>query len=165
MHYPDGSPAFLIQGYGGNDTLIAGDVTLKNGKKATFLFAGGGGDDILVGGPGDDEMRGDNSQVASYGKDGKDIFMIHPDGGNDSILDLEDGKDVILLSPEFGISESELAEHLKDEKNLGEKPVPGTTFFYQGVYLFKLDKIQLSITTRDGKKPTAASFKIGDWKD
>lgn len=165
MHYPDGSPAFLIQGYGGNDTLIAGDVPLKNGKKATFLFAGSGGDDILVGGPGDDEMRGDNSQVASYGKDGKDTFVIGPDGGNDSILDLEDGKDVILLSPEFGMSESELAEHLKDEKNLGEKPVPGTAFFYQGVYLLKLDKLQLSITTRDGKKPTAASFKIGEWKD
>ncbi|MBX7223388.1 MAG: hypothetical protein K1Y36_25975 [Blastocatellia bacterium] len=162
MHYPDGSPAYLLQGYGGNDTLIGGDIPLKDGRKATFLFAGGGGDDILVGGAGENEMRGDNSPVASYGQDGKDTFVITPECGNTAILDLEDGKDIILLSPEFGISD--LGEYLKDSKNFDTQKFPGTNFFNPQVYVLKLGKIELSITTRDKKKATAASFKIGEWK-
>ncbi|MBI4750041.1 MAG: hypothetical protein HY774_16270 [Acidobacteria bacterium] len=161
MHYPDGTPAFLLQGYGGNDTLIAGDVSLKNGKKATFLMAGAGGDDVFVSGPGDDEMRGDNSRAATYGTDGKDTFVITPDSGNDSIMDLDDN-DVILLSPAFGLSD--LAKYLEDDQNIGAKSVPGTQFYYQGTYLLKLGKVELSISTRNQQKPTVGNFKIGEWK-
>lgn len=144
--------ASLLQGYGGNDTLIAGE--------GAFLMAGAGGDDTIVGGPGNDEMRGDNTPGTAYGKDGKDTFVIAKGCGNDEILDLDVGTDVIMLSPDLGFADAEAAFAQLKKKTASVPGNPNMVMTYPGTWTLKIGDNTLSIATKDKQMPTLANFEV-----
>ncbi|MEL0438893.1 calcium-binding protein, partial [Phycobacter sp. K97] len=76
-----------LDGYAGNDTLIAGDT-------GDHLF-GGLGDDSLVGGVGSDQMYGDLGNDTMRGNDGPDTFSIDLVSAYPSGEGLSSGQDVI----------------------------------------------------------------------
>lgn len=75
----------------GNDRLDAGQV-----ESISVDFAGGYGDDTLIGGDADDVLQGDFEEAAGDGAEGND--WIEGRGGNDSIFGdgVEGGADTIL---------------------------------------------------------------------
>jgi Ca2+-binding RTX toxin-like protein len=65
----------VICGFGGNDTIYAGD-----GDDTIY---GGPGNDIIYGGGGNDTIDGENGDDELHGGDGNDTILGHP--GNDKI--------------------------------------------------------------------------------
>jgi hypothetical protein len=109
---------------GGNDLLLGYDTVyppsgpnLHYGDGAALLDYAQGGDDTLVGGVGADLLWGDAATVAATATRGADLFVIHPSGGHDQIMDFELGKDRIELDG-FGFSSfADLSSHLQTTAN------------------------------------------------
>ena len=91
LHFAPGGPAgeVLRAGDGGARlTGTAGDDTLIGGA-GDDLIEGGAGDDVLIDGAGSDTLRGGP---------GADVFILSPDGHNDTIEGFEIGIDRLDLS-------------------------------------------------------------------
>lgn len=150
--------AILLQGLSGNDILIA--------EGGDCLMAGAGGNNTLAnGGAGNCEMVGHNTQVASYGQDGKATFVIRKRAGSDNIRDFNNDGDVLMLAPDLGFENVEAALAALAPKP--SEPIPGSNMsrIYKGTYVLKLEDGQsLSIVTKGGAKPGAANIKIEAWK-
>ncbi len=90
-----------INGGGGDDILYGGpgggDDVLTGGPGDDRLY-GGIGNDTLAGGPGDDQLRGGPDDDMLDGGEGDDAFIIATGGGNDTILDFGNGADRIDLA-------------------------------------------------------------------
>ena len=84
---PDDREAYLMYGYGGNDTLIG------NGENDT-IYAGAD-KDVLKGEGGDDYLEGGTGNDTITGGDGEDIFVYSSGDGNDVITDYKSGEDKI----------------------------------------------------------------------
>jgi Ca2+-binding RTX toxin-like protein len=95
----------VLRGGGGNDVLRGGPGSdrLFGGPGNDRLFGGSGddvlrggaGDDVLRGGPGDDILIGGPGDDRLIGGPGADMFVFHPNGGNDVVVDFEDDLDVL----------------------------------------------------------------------
>ena len=71
------------------DTTVTVSVTDEEELAAAQQIVGTEGDDMLVGGEDDESMTGGG---------GDDVFVFHPNNGNDTITDFRDGPDRIDLS-------------------------------------------------------------------
>lgn len=90
----------LLQGGEGHDRIggKAGDDRLLGGSGNDQLW-GDDGDDILQGGLGNDTLTGDDFSGGS----GRDIFVLTPGEGIDTIVDFQMGIDLIGLTEELEI--------------------------------------------------------------
>ncbi|MEL7098219.1 MAG: calcium-binding protein [Pseudomonadota bacterium] len=107
----DGMVVGVVEGQGGQDTLIGGDREdtfnggsdndLINGKGGNDRLRAGGGDDTVFGGAGDDELFGQNGKNVLSGQGGNDVINggIGSDrllGGNgDDTLTAGEGADIL----------------------------------------------------------------------
>ena len=86
---------------GGDDRLVGGDGALANTMYGDAIVLAGrarGGDDTLVGSDAVDMMFGDARDVGPDAATGRDLFVIVPGGGADTIGDFEPGRDRLDLS-------------------------------------------------------------------
>ena len=81
----------LYGGPGGGDDLLMG------GPGDDRIY-GGIGNDTLQGGPGDDRLRGGPDDDMLDGGEDDDVFFFAAAGGNDTILDFGNGEDRIDLA-------------------------------------------------------------------
>ena len=90
-----------LMGGGGNDVLYGGpnggDDSLM-GETGDDKLYGGIGNDTLEGGSGNDQLRGGPDDDMLDGGEGDDVFFIAAGGGNDTILDFGNGEDTIDLA-------------------------------------------------------------------
>jgi hypothetical protein len=104
----------------GGDDLLQGNLiypffySTLYGDGAELLGHARGGDDTLVGTTFMiDSMWGDAATIAATATTGADLFIIHPDGGRDSIMDFEPGKDRIELDGFSFTGFADLASHFE----------------------------------------------------
>ena len=84
----------VLEGLGGNDTLIGGDADdFLQGGSGNDLILGNGGNDLLRGHDGDDTLRGGNGNDTLEGGDGNDGLA--GENGNDFLVG-EMGNDSLL---------------------------------------------------------------------
>ncbi|CAN7627846.1 Ig-like domain-containing protein [Phenylobacterium sp. LjRoot225] len=104
---------------GGND-VVTGRLDYPSfestlfGDGAELLGNAHGGEDTLVGDSSTaDQMWGDAATVSATATTGADLFLFHPGGGHDQIMDFELGKDLIEIA-DFGFSDfADLSSHFQ----------------------------------------------------
>ena len=89
----EGGPDCLFGGSGMDRLGGKGGPDLLHGGAGNDTLWGDDGDDILVGGLGEDTLFGDDSS----GGEGRDIFILDPALGPDTIMDYEPGEDTIAI--------------------------------------------------------------------
>lgn len=144
----NGAQYRMMQGYAGDDTLIAGDnPAAMQGKAGADTFFSGKGDDLIAPDPQDANVE-----------DGADVIVIPAEPGNDTIQGF-DSKDVFVLSPKL-VGEDDIEKILADK----EKFSPDGMFV--GRWVLKLGDVTIKIQHRDfqggGAAPTKDNFKIED---
>ncbi len=155
-----------VDGEAGNDILRAFDYD-REGQKGGYHLIGGGGSDVLISGPGDDILDGENATGMPYGgafgKPGKNTYVIPADSGKDTIMGYAPGRDTIFLSPATGITTEKLEEAIKKSK---EQVIDATRGMYiPGNWVLKVDDFELIVSTGSSKvKISLDDFKIEDWK-
>jgi Ca2+-binding RTX toxin-like protein len=98
-----------MHGEDGNDMMLGGqgnDELYGGGGRDTLI--GGAGDDILNGGRSYDKLTGGAGDDILFGDFGRDTFIFVGRDGDDVILDFTNGQDWIDISA-FGITAAEYA--------------------------------------------------------
>jgi Ca2+-binding RTX toxin-like protein len=95
----DGMVEGAVSGGGGNDRLFSGrgDDSVNGDARADTL-RGNDGDDLLNGGPGNDTLRGDAGDDTLTGSFGADVFVFRRDLGDDVVTDFTNGQDRLDFS-------------------------------------------------------------------
>jgi Ca2+-binding RTX toxin-like protein len=78
----------------------AGDDRLRGGRGRDVLV-GNAGNDVLIGGAGKDLLIGDAGDDRLIGGVGRDLFSIEPGAGVDTIVDFRNNQDIIAISVSF----------------------------------------------------------------
>lgn len=165
-----GNTTHSVAGLSGNDVLTG------HHKDFRYSLVGGGGDDVLISGPLDDTLDGDNFRTKTRdprgnkpepGTPGKDTFVIRKNGGKDTIEGFESGKDVIYLSPDVGVTEEQIEKALETFPQEIRKPFRApdgrSMVMVQKVNLIKVGNFELTVNP-NGEKPKASDFRIEEWK-
>ena len=108
----------VINGQAGDDIIegLSGDDLLRGGPDNDRLL-GGDGNDMLVGDSGNDWLQGDRGNDTLRGGADRDIFVLKPKAGSDTIVDFEKGIDLIGLAGNLSFGQLTITQGIGNQDN------------------------------------------------
>ncbi|HHQ48483.1 MAG TPA: hypothetical protein ENK19_06320 [Acidobacteria bacterium] len=158
---PDGSTDDTLNSIHRSNRVVS-DADWLEGTESNDLMLGESGDDVLIAGGGDDVLIGGDGDDTLDGEVGNDVYVIHPDEGDDTILDA-DGQGVIRLEAAT-LSGVNRPSVIRKGRTTWQTQVNGKTLYYRLISgdLTNGARLEISGPALGGGSVTLDDFKNGD---